>query len=876
MGLRLEDDFGANFQHQSTYIAPNSFVTVGPGSGAVFGGPIVSPQMTNLLVKTEDFSDALWSKSGVIVSSDTTPGPSGGLADPIIWQSTSGNIFQNGLQSVVASGFIYTFSVWLKGAVAGQVAHIGIGGDVFWKNDPIILTTDWQRVEVFGMHEKGPSGSVVRARIYPPVGSLVYAWGAQLEIGPSATNYLAANGTTHQTRPIQYETDCIYVPKQTQNYYKNNLPPTITSWSAFAGSITTSSLSSPLGLASTTLFQPNSVNTNHVIFAENIPASSVVSKISGVYKPLNTFGIYTFAPQGGLNGFLYSSLTERRIFNANSQNSSGFIQNLGDGWSLVEHYSQNELTGTRNEFGITSYGRNTFSGTTLSPAGESLLIAGLWNSRTLGTTPITSNSSISSGTILEDLFTTPIGSYKADQGTIMFDAYIDWGIGIGTDSSIRTLFDASASSATQNRILLYKDLAANKYNLEVYGVSGQVTGTVTLQLSIGWHRFAVSYASGSCSLWIDGVQRISLSSGVVIGEVGTLRIGGNKFSQSSGFGGWIKNFYIFRTALSSLTLADYTGPSRTGYNSYRTESTVVRRYQMFVDQTFSFSPQLGYIWGGIQNGATATITSGAIDPFGGNLAYRIQAGNAPATREKFVFGTGATTIINGISRAFFGVQDQQFHGYYSPNTRSYTLSMWARANQLSPQPSFSGNLASSPNITSSWQLLTPVSSFTPTSVGSLLQLLIRVPTVDQATGTIDVELFNPLINVDVSIRAETISPKSDDIPFTSGMVYKLKCAGNLNHGHFGIYESDYLDMGRNTTETDYIRVDLTQNIPDGSTVVYEYFASDDDTEDAINKWKSSIDQITGRFFKVKVSMTSESVETANPEVITVKPRPRRA
>lgn len=875
MALRLEDDFGVNFSHQSTYIAPNSFITVGPGSGAVFGGPIVRPQVTNMLVSTEDFSNAVWVKSGVVVNADQTEGPSGSMADAIVWQSTSGNVYQDGLQSIVASGYIYSFSVYLKGISNGQVAHIGIGGDIFWKNEPVVLTTNWQRYEVFGMHEKGPSGSVVRARIYPTQGSLVYAWGGQLEIGPSATDYIAATGLVNVTRPIQYETDCIYVPRSTSNYYKNNTPPLAASWSTVAGSVSTALISSPVS-TQTTRFTINSSSSNHAIFTENTPISSDVVKISCIVKPENSFGVYSYSLKSGpLNSYLYSNICDNRVFVAGSQNATGFIQQLGDGWALVDHVSTAEITGSRNEFGLTSYGRGNFPGTILSPVCENILFGSVSHSRELGTTPIVKNAS-TSGSVLEDILTTPIGSYLPEQGSFLIDAYIDSGIGVATDSARRTILDASSSSSSTNRILLFKDLAINKYNLEIYNATGGVSsGTITLQLSIGWHRFGVTYSSGSCSLWIDGVKRLNLS-GATLSEVGTIKIGGSKFSASQGWGAWIKNFYSFRTSLSDSLMADYTGLTRTGYDSYRSEQTIVRRYQMWIDPNM-FPGTFGtYPWKVGQAAGTGTITSGIIDPLGGTGAYRIIAGNAPATRNKVQYAELAfTNTINSLSiPAGLGLQSPRFTNYYTPTTRSYSTKVWARANLLTPQPRFETNSpqgTSIINIGSLWQLIS-FPETTPTTVGSLVILSISVPTEDQATGTVDVELFNPLIDVNVSIRTETISPKSSDIPLSSGMIYKLKCAGNINHGHTGTYESNYTDMGRNTSGTPYLGIDIVDSIPDGSSIVYEYFASDVNTATPI--WRTSVEEISGRYFKVKIYLQSEDVESVVPEVVSIRPRPK--
>ena len=135
----------------------------------------------NMLGFTEDFSNAAWSKGGgTTVTANSTTAPDGTLtADTIVLPNT-GTIAQSLASS---SNNTHTLSIYLK-ASANTTIKLGFlsPGSVVVCN----VTTEWQRFT----YTYSFTGTTY-PQLYNDTGSTVtlFAWGAQAELGSSATTY---------------------------------------------------------------------------------------------------------------------------------------------------------------------------------------------------------------------------------------------------------------------------------------------------------------------------------------------------------------------------------------------------------------------------------------------------------------------------------------------------------------------------------------------------------------------------------------------------------------------------------------------------------------------------------------------------------------
>lgn len=150
----------------------------------------------NFLDKSEDFSDATWTKTGATITADKGVGPLGGdaRADLIVVASTGDEIEQDSGET--AAGEDWIFSVWLRNGPdsatdpGSAFVELVAGAQTFTAG--VVLNKDaWQRVSVTGNLTTGS----IKVRIGRAVGDTateILSYGAQLEKSASTRGFYAA------------------------------------------------------------------------------------------------------------------------------------------------------------------------------------------------------------------------------------------------------------------------------------------------------------------------------------------------------------------------------------------------------------------------------------------------------------------------------------------------------------------------------------------------------------------------------------------------------------------------------------------------------------------------------------------------------------
>jgi len=146
--------------------------------------PIVGTR--NLLTFTEQFNNAPWSKFGTVtVTPNDTVAPDGTTTADKVAISTSSGIFQ----AVTALPLTtYTASVWVRAdsnVTSRLVVNTNLGDAVLLT---INATTTWQRVSLSKTTIAGTN--IVSLQVDGGNGAnTIYLWGAQIELGSTATAY---------------------------------------------------------------------------------------------------------------------------------------------------------------------------------------------------------------------------------------------------------------------------------------------------------------------------------------------------------------------------------------------------------------------------------------------------------------------------------------------------------------------------------------------------------------------------------------------------------------------------------------------------------------------------------------------------------------
>jgi hypothetical protein len=176
-----------------------------------YDGKTTAKAEENLLLQSQDFSNAVWIKSAItatapVVTGNATTAPDGTTtASQIAYPAVTGvNAFSIVFQAPTQiNTLIYTDSVYLRGSVGGEVIYLmwTPNGSTSVKTT-CTLTTSWQRFTL--NHTAGASINYIQLGVdlrditqSAQVAQTIYAWGAQLEQRSSVTAY-----TPTTTAPI--------------------------------------------------------------------------------------------------------------------------------------------------------------------------------------------------------------------------------------------------------------------------------------------------------------------------------------------------------------------------------------------------------------------------------------------------------------------------------------------------------------------------------------------------------------------------------------------------------------------------------------------------------------------------------------------------
>lgn len=152
-------------------------------------GLLIEEARTNLVLQSQAFDQAAWSKSSVTVTADAAVSPDGtSNADLITATAADCVIYQIFAVSIATA---YTFSFYAKAAVNTNISIlIDTSGAGSYVVTPITITTAWTRF-VIPFTTTGVSSIVLiggSATFSSP--EAFYAYGAQLEAGAFATSYI--------------------------------------------------------------------------------------------------------------------------------------------------------------------------------------------------------------------------------------------------------------------------------------------------------------------------------------------------------------------------------------------------------------------------------------------------------------------------------------------------------------------------------------------------------------------------------------------------------------------------------------------------------------------------------------------------------------
>jgi hypothetical protein len=233
----------------------NSRVTFSRGTNATLvdstGKITYAP--SNLLLRSEEFDNAVWAKASVAVTANAEVAPDGTTtADRIV---SSGGSFPQFAQSASVPAGNFVFSIWVKSDGTSQIAQAIIFDGVTVAFTP---TETWQRISGLKTNSTGGSKSLVIATNSGSAPASSYlVWGAQLEPvtyqttpGPYvATTASAYYGPRFDYDPVTLAPRGLLIEEARTNLALRSAEFTNASWTKSNATVTANVTSAPDGTA---------------------------------------------------------------------------------------------------------------------------------------------------------------------------------------------------------------------------------------------------------------------------------------------------------------------------------------------------------------------------------------------------------------------------------------------------------------------------------------------------------------------------------------------------------------------------------------------------------------------------------------------------
>ena len=157
-------------------------------------GFLIEQAGTNIATYSEQFDNAVWTKSGsTVITPNATTSPDGTVtADKIDFTNTSDRLFDAIVNTTAASS---TFSIWVKSTGADRSIRLRLRNSPTTTNSAqtdFTATSEWQR---FSLTLASLTENLVCDLVSISGDLDFYIWGAQLEQSPSATSYIPTVAT---------------------------------------------------------------------------------------------------------------------------------------------------------------------------------------------------------------------------------------------------------------------------------------------------------------------------------------------------------------------------------------------------------------------------------------------------------------------------------------------------------------------------------------------------------------------------------------------------------------------------------------------------------------------------------------------------------
>ena len=258
----------------------------------------------NIALQSADLSNAAWTKGGLtvaapVVTGNNTAAPDGTTtAARIVYAAVpSGTNACIVYQQPTVTVAVYTFSIWLKGSVGGEVLYLHATPDsVTYYRQQCVLTTQWQRFTlttgaltatgwIFGVGNDGRAGGP------STLAQTIYAWGAQVELGSTATTYAptttAPNGAPRwDYNPTTHVLNGLLIEEARTNMLLNS------------ATLSTQSVTVPASVQALSFYGTGTITLSGVFVGTLVGTGPFPARTSLIFTP--TAGVLTLTVTGSV------------------------------------------------------------------------------------------------------------------------------------------------------------------------------------------------------------------------------------------------------------------------------------------------------------------------------------------------------------------------------------------------------------------------------------------------------------------------------------------------------------------------------------------------------------------------------------------------
>jgi hypothetical protein len=320
-------------------------------TGTYYDGKTVAKAEENLLLQSQNFSDAVWVVANSAAKGGAVTAPDGSsTARELTLQTISDSQLYQSVN--VISGATYTLSIWMR-AQSGTPT-VGLGG-ISGASEVKTLSTTWTR---YSVTQVASSGNRFPRIVRDGADVTIEIWGAQLEQRSTATaytptttqpitNYIpvlltaAAGVARFDHNPTTSESLGLLIEEQRTNLLTYSEDFADAAWTKNTGVITANSIISPDGNLTADVYTQNNGTTGELLLTSSVSVTANTDfTISGYFKSSGGgVGIQLYSTASG-NGFLVKvNLLTGTIVSAGPVGAGTYtassLTNVGNGWYRV-------------------------------------------------------------------------------------------------------------------------------------------------------------------------------------------------------------------------------------------------------------------------------------------------------------------------------------------------------------------------------------------------------------------------------------------------------------------------------------------------------------------------------------------------------------